>query len=212
MMLFLSSEHHTDALQLTSASPYLTTLTCGAMYAPSFPRRMKHLLGVGTTRALAKLAKTLAKTSDFQKAMLGTTTAVDVINGGVKVNALPEVVTSLVNFRIDFDESIAFAQEHVEQILAKVAKKHGLEFVGFGSKGKQEGRFIKVELLGEALEPAPRTPSEGPVWELFAGTVKCVRNNYWADDQSSHTRFKWPRTYSRPLHFDVGHLSFVHVS
>ena len=106
--------------------------------------------------------------------MLGTTTAVDVINGGVKVNALPEVVTSLVNFRIDFDESIAFAQEHVEGILDKVAKKYDLEFIGFGSKAKGGGRFVKVEQLGEALEPAPRTPSEGPVWELFAGTVKYV--------------------------------------
>jgi Gly-Xaa carboxypeptidase len=106
--------------------------------------------------------------------MLGTTTAVDVINGGVKVNALPEVVTSLVNFRIDFDESIAFAQGHVENILVKVAKKHDLGFIGFDKKGKQGGRFVKVELLGEALEPAPRTPSEGPIWELFAGTVKYV--------------------------------------
>jgi Gly-Xaa carboxypeptidase len=108
--------------------------------------------------------------------MLGTTTAVDVINGGVKVNALPEVVTSLVNFRIDFDETVAFAQRHVEGILASVAKKRGLDFIGFGgsSKDKDIGHFIKVELVGEALEPAPRTPSEGPVWELFAGTVKSV--------------------------------------
>jgi Gly-Xaa carboxypeptidase len=104
--------------------------------------------------------------------MLGTTTAVDVINGGVKVNALPEVVTSLVNFRIDFDESIAFTKDHVEGLLQKVAKKHELEFVGFDAKTKASGRFVKVELLGEAIEPAPRTPSEGPVWELFAGTVK----------------------------------------
>jgi Gly-Xaa carboxypeptidase len=46
--------------------------------------------------------------------------------------------------------------------------------VGFGGQvaGQGVGRFIKVELVGEALEPAPRTPSEGPVWELFAGTVK----------------------------------------
>jgi Gly-Xaa carboxypeptidase len=90
------------------------------------------------------------------------------------VNALPEVVTSLVNFRIDFDESVAFAQKHVEGILASVAKKHEMEYVGFGGKvaGQGVGRFIKVELVGEALEPAPRTPSEGPVWELFAGTVK----------------------------------------
>jgi Gly-Xaa carboxypeptidase len=106
--------------------------------------------------------------------MLGTTTAVDVINGGVKVNALPEVVTSLVNFRIDFDESIASAQKHVEGILEKVAKKQNLEFIGFGSVESKGGRYVKVDQLGEALEPAPRTPSEGPVWELFAGTVKYV--------------------------------------
>jgi len=134
---------------------------------------------------LNKVARFLARTSDFQRAMLGTTTAVDVINGGVKVNALPEVVTSLVNLRIDFDESIAFAQEHVEGILKKIAKKHDLEFIGFRSKGKEGGKFVKVEQLGEALEPAPRTPSEGPVWELFAGTVKYVlisRRVRWADD------------------------------
>jgi len=160
--------------QLTTASPYLTTLTCAAEHAPSFPKHLAHQLNVGTKRALNKLARFLAKTSDFQRAMLGTTTAVDVINGGVKVNALPEVVTSLVNFRIDFDESIAFAQEHVETILAKIAKKHDLSFIGFGSGSKEGGRFVKVEQLGEALEPAPRTPSEGPIWELFAGTVKYV--------------------------------------
>lgn len=104
--------------------------------------------------------------------MLGTTTAVDVINGGVKINALPEVVTSLVNFRIDFDESVAFAQEHVEQLLAKVAKKHDLPFAGFVAGRNATGNGIRVELVGEPLEPAPRTPATGPVWELFAGTVK----------------------------------------
>lgn len=104
--------------------------------------------------------------------MLGTTTAVDVINGGVKINALPEVVTSLVNFRIDFDESISSSKDHVEHLLSKVAKKHDLAYSGFGSKGNGTGMGLYVDLVGEALEPAPRTPSSGPIWELFAGTVK----------------------------------------
>lgn len=110
--------------------------------------------------------------------MLGTTTAVDVINGGVKINALPEVVTSLVNFRIDYDESISFAKSHVEALLEGVAKRHGMNFSGFGAQGNETetGNVmgIKVELVGEALEPAPRTPASGPIWELFAGTVKSV--------------------------------------
>lgn len=108
--------------------------------------------------------------------MLGTTTAVDVIHGGVKVNALPELVTAQVNFRIDFSESVESTQKHVAGILGKVAKKNGLHFSAF--KGDEtdekalEGKFIRVELLGLPLEPAPRTPTAGGVFDLFAGTVK----------------------------------------
>ena len=118
-----------------------------------------------------KLARKLSQESNFERAMLGTTTAVDVINGGVKINALTEVVTALVNFRIDFDESIEFAKSHVEGLLKKVAKHLEMPFEGFEAKNGT-GLGIRVELVGEALEPAPRTPAEGPVWELFAGTVK----------------------------------------
>jgi Gly-Xaa carboxypeptidase len=100
---------------------------------------------------------------------------VDVINGGVKVNALPEVVTALVNFRIDFDESISSTQQHVSDLLGKIAKDFDMKFSSFDINSNSTvlgGRYIKVENLGLALEPAPRTPSTGDVWDLFAGTVK----------------------------------------
>lgn len=135
---------------------------------------MGSLLKSEGPRKWPKSAKKLARTSNFERAMLGTTTAVDVINGGVKINALPEVVTSLVNFRIDFDESVEFAKAHVEGLLKKVGKHHGLAFDGFDAQGNSTGMGISVKLVGEALEPAPRTPAFGPVWELFAGTVKLV--------------------------------------
>ncbi len=107
--------------------------------------------------------------------MVSTTTAFDVINGGVKVNALPELVTGLVNFRIDFAESVQSTQDHVTGILEKVADRNGLAFSAFDGKDGDEdlgGRYVKVEVLGLPLEPAPRTPTSGGVWELFAGTVK----------------------------------------
>lgn len=99
----------------------------------------------------------------------------DVINGGVKVNALPEVVTALVNFRIDFDESIASTQEHVSHLLHEIAKDFDMNFSSFESNNATlGGRYLKVETLGLPLEPAPRTPSSGDVWDLFAGTVKAA--------------------------------------
>lgn len=104
--------------------------------------------------------------------MISTTQAVDVISGGVKVNALPELVTALVNYRIDFSESINSTQKHVERVLRKEAKKMGLDFYGFGQDKGKSGKYVAVEIFGPALEPAPRSPMEGEAWELFAGTVR----------------------------------------
>lgn len=41
------------------------------------------------------LAKTLARESAQNRAFLATTQAIDLIEGGVKVNALPEVATGM---------------------------------------------------------------------------------------------------------------------
>lgn len=96
------------------------------------------------------------------------------MNGGVKVNALPELVKAAVNFRIDFSENVQSTKDHVSKILAKVAKQNGLELSAFDGKKVEDlgGRYVKVEMMGLPLEPAPRTPAEGQVWDLFAGTVK----------------------------------------
>lgn len=147
---------------------------CAAKHSPSFPKKWSSLLKSEGPKSWPKLAKLLASQSRLDRAMVGTTTAVDVVNGGVKVNALPELVTAKVNFRIDFSESVESTKSHVAKILAKVAKKNGLEFSGFKGKDTKElgGKFVQVELMGQPLEPAPNTPTEGGVWDLFAGTVK----------------------------------------
>jgi len=148
-------------------------MKCAAKYSPTFPKKYAKLLK--SPSSYPDLAKALAKESRMYKAMVGTTTAVDVIHGGGKVNALPELVRTLVNFRIDFDESVQSTKDHVSAILRRVAKKNGLHFASFtgnSSVDGLEGKYVKVELLGQPLEPAPRTPTSGGVWELFAGTVK----------------------------------------
>ncbi|WVQ69845.1 uncharacterized protein L199_008066 [Kwoniella botswanensis] len=162
--------------KLTPASPLLTSLECALAHSPSVPSHYSKLLKSEGPKSYPKLAKVLAKENLKSKAMVGTTTAVDVINGGVKVNALPELVTTLINFRIDFSESINSTQAHVNRLVSHIAKKNGLDYHGFESKKREElgGKYISVELLGLPLEPAPRTPAEGGVWELFAGTVKAV--------------------------------------
>ncbi|WRT67354.1 uncharacterized protein IL334_004325 [Kwoniella shivajii] len=162
--------------KLTPASPFLTSLQCALAHSPSLPKSYSKLLKTEGPLSYPKLAKTLSEESLSRKAMVGTTTAVDVINGGVKVNALPELVISKINFRIDFTESIKSTQDHVNKLASAIAAKNDLQFYGFKNMSKEDlgGKYVSIDLLGLPLEPAPRTPAEGGVWDLFAGTIKAV--------------------------------------
>ncbi|EIW70200.1 hypothetical protein TREMEDRAFT_30032 [Tremella mesenterica DSM 1558] len=175
--LVLSLEENPFPIKLTPESPILTSLMCASLHGPTFPKSLsKYLKSEGPT-SWPKLAKVFASQSRIQRAMVGTTTAVDVINGGVKVNALPELVTAMVNFRIDFDESVESTKQHVKDTLKGVIEKHGLKFMAFDEEvrvGEGNESYVKVDLIGLPIEPAPRTPAVGGVWELFAGTVKAV--------------------------------------
>jgi Gly-Xaa carboxypeptidase len=62
-----------------------------ADHGPSFPKDLKKQ--VKNPKKWRKLATRLAAESRKLNSFLATTQAVDLIQGGVKVNALPEVVT-----------------------------------------------------------------------------------------------------------------------
>lgn len=149
---------------------------CADKHSSSFPPSLSSLLSSEGPTSYPKLAKALAEISPLERALVGTTTAVDVVHGGVKVNALPELVTAMVNFRIDFAETLNSTKEHVKYLASQVAEQSGLELSAFDGRNVSElnGKFVKVEVMGLPLEPAPRTPTEGGVWELFAGTVKAA--------------------------------------
>lgn len=164
------SQHQLTS-QLTAKSPILTSLFCASEHSANFPKKWTKLLAKGQ-KGWDKVAEEVAE-SKVGRAQIGTTIAVDVINGGVKVNALPELVTAQVNFRIDFNESLASTQEHVANLAERIAKKHDLKFQAWSDSNETIGsHYVKLKVLGIPLEPAPRTPQSGGVWELFAGTVK----------------------------------------
>lgn len=78
---------------LTAESPYLKYLTCLTDYAPDVPNAFKR--SVAHPRKWKALAKRLAGESAQNRAFLATTQAIDLISGGVKVNALPEVAKGM---------------------------------------------------------------------------------------------------------------------
>ena len=78
-------------------NPYYGQLQCGAAHSPDFPKKVKKLLGKHKSHTCKSkpdyLAIEAAKESRAVKYLMQTSQAVDVIEGGVKVNALPERVS-----------------------------------------------------------------------------------------------------------------------
>jgi Gly-Xaa carboxypeptidase len=119
------------------------------------------------------LARAFATVDARAKALVTTTQAVDIIRGGSKVNALPELVTAVVNHRIAFSHSIADVEKHLTKVIAPVAKRFNMPFYAFEeSQVKLGERYVTVSVQGTALEPAPRSPTAGAVWDMFAGSAR----------------------------------------
>ena len=95
-------EAHPHPAALSRTGTALSTLECVASYAPNFPQRLKDLIlsAREDDAALEALNELLPAADPLYRALLGTTQAVDLVRGGVKVNALPERVDAVVNHRI----------------------------------------------------------------------------------------------------------------
>jgi Gly-Xaa carboxypeptidase len=76
---------------LDPESPFLKYLSCISEHAPDVPKALRS--AVKNPKKWPALAKDLASRDRRLNSFLATTQAIDLVRGGVKVNALPEVVT-----------------------------------------------------------------------------------------------------------------------
>ncbi|GAK62016.1 peptidase family M20/M25/M40 [Moesziomyces antarcticus] len=111
-----------------------------------------------------------------------TTTAVDIIEGGVKFNALPESATAYVDHRIAITSNFAELKQHYIDVVSSVAQKYNMEVEAFGQHvlnasspvGKSK---LTIKEARSALEPAPWTPLDGDKakpWRLFSQLVRSI--------------------------------------
>ncbi|TBU60963.1 hypothetical protein BD310DRAFT_921838 [Dichomitus squalens] len=128
---------------------------------------------------LEELKDALIETYPRYNAILRTTQAVDLVSGGVKVNALPELAAAVVNHRIAQHESPVDVQAHIKHVLFPVAEHFNLTMDAFGywePAGDGSGGHVKLTDAWDAsLEPSPVTPTgpEDP-YQIFAGTIKAT--------------------------------------
>jgi len=106
--LLVEFENHPIPAKLTREVVPYVTMQCVAEYAIDLPCYERRLIrrSLKSHRALRKLQKLLFQQSTEFEAKISTTQAIDLINGGVKTNALPESANAVVNHRIAVDRYV----------------------------------------------------------------------------------------------------------
>lgn len=170
---------------LDDENPYLSLLHCGAEHAPEFPSKLKHLLHKRDSKHRScknkghkdGLALEASKAGLDIKYLMTTSVAVDLINGGVKTNALPERTQFTVNHRINVGSNAQTILSHITSLAAKVASEHNLTLTPFN--GTESPSSITLSHRATLLEPAPVTPStvdpqHPSAYSVLAGTTRAL--------------------------------------
>ncbi|KAK4097661.1 carboxypeptidase S [Parathielavia hyrcaniae] len=201
--------------RLVDSNPYYTQLQCGAAYSPEFPDQLKLLLrhrrASSSPHDLCKakpdrLALEAAKQGPEIKYLMQTSQAVDVVSGGLKVNALPECAATVVNHRINVGETTQVVKDRLAALAADTARKHNLTLHAFDNDDKEPGpSSITLAASAHELEVAPVTPADGSAdrnspFAVLAGTTRAL---YGDDDVvvtpgimtgNTDTRYYWALT------------------
>lgn len=176
---------------LDEKNPYLAKLQCGAEYSKDFPKKIRKLLPKSVEELKKKhkdhkhkdrkdkgdeLAEEVAKAGGAIRYLMQTSIAVDLIEGGVKVNALPERVTTTVNHRVNIGESPDDVHEKIALLSKPIAKKYNLTLNAF-TDANETARTLNLNFGREVLEPAPITPTsiDGTTpYGILSGTTRAL--------------------------------------
>ncbi|KAJ9105002.1 hypothetical protein QFC20_004443 [Naganishia adeliensis] len=170
---------------MTRKNPLYSAMQCYAHYGHidgEIKDTLKLASGEGKRgeKALKKLAGLIAGLGGQERASVTTTRAVDLVKGGVKVNALPELSQAVINHRINTDSSVAELQEEMINVLQPLTEEYELSFHAFGKEISDlkdaRGTLTLAEAFDSALEPARVSPSDtdSPAWNLLSGSAKAT--------------------------------------
>lgn len=165
--------------RLSEDNPVLGLLQCGASYGSNFPPKLKKLLRSRSGQSRCKedkLAQEASKESLAARYLMTTSVAVDLIQGGVKVNALPERTSATVNHRVNIGEHPSDVKAKLKQLAESIAERHNLTVHAFDG-AEETLSSITLRASDTELEPAPVTPTIiKPISAYFilSGTTRAI--------------------------------------
>ncbi|KAI0100808.1 peptidase family M20/M25/M40 [Nemania sp. FL0031] len=161
-----------------AGNPILDFLECGNRYGHDFPWSLKKYLPwrePSWPGQEDRLALEAAKLGNPIKYLFTTSSAVDVINGGVKVNALPERTRVLVNHRVNVGDKTSEVEDKLTHLARKVASKYNLALQAFNDKPEIPHSITLKTLY--SLDPAPVSPTlvNGVTpYAILSGTTRAL--------------------------------------
>ncbi|OBT81858.1 hypothetical protein VE02_09795 [Pseudogymnoascus sp. 03VT05] len=190
--------------KVTTKNPMFSYLECAAAYAPesslsSAVRSNLDKVSRGDEKAQLQLANQL----DDLRYYFRTSQSVAKVNGGLKINAIPETVSTWVNLRLAVETSIAQVEAHYESLIRPIAQKHGMVFEGFYSLYDSLERR-KISLFGvDALEPAPVSPIDAESFQILSGTIKRSLKPLGQDNELVVTPYLMPANTDTKFFWDL---------
>lgn len=127
--------------------------------------------------ASKKVAEYLANDDIYKRYLMQTSQAVDLVNGGVKINALPEKVYAVINHRIAVESRTKDIREKMQTLLeTQILKKFSMSLDAWGELSGNTSASavgqITLEDFDEPLEPSPVSPFDSEAYKTFTGTIK----------------------------------------
>ena len=183
-------EAHPYEAKLEKSNPMYGYLKCMARYNPEANPDLTKLVDKDD---LDGLTKVIGTEMGLIKFLIQTSQAVDWIGGGQKINALPEVTTLGVNYRVSQHNSIPEVQHNVIKYIDEVIQKYNLTVNAFEGDERFEDylaehdseRLLAIDPFAEddyrgkltleaseASDPPPIAPITGDVWDIFSGSIQ----------------------------------------
>ncbi|KAF9873871.1 peptidase family M20/M25/M40 [Colletotrichum karsti] len=193
--MVVALESHPYSPKLTTSSPLYEHMVCQARYSPDAQPKITKLLEQGDLDSLAAELISIDRPTHYR---LQTSQSVDYFQAGQKINAMPEVIKVGVNYRVAPQNSIPEIQHNIVSYISDIVEKYGIkveafkgdeEYEDYAAKQKRDFAGVKLEddvkplyevnyngtlVLSSSQKTlvAPISPTKGPVWDLFSGTLQ----------------------------------------
>ncbi|KAI5244989.1 putative vacuolar carboxypeptidase Cps1 [Aureobasidium subglaciale] len=171
--LVATVEDHPFSPHIDEHNPFWGYLRCEV---ENSPKRAEPWLREALEKKEDFADRLIDSRGDVVRWSMQTSQSVDIINGGIKDNQLPETTEVIINYRVLPTDKITDVLKAVANVLAPLANNYSIAVQGPGYSQIDRGYGVLNISSLNILEPSPLSPT-GPdvgIWNVFAGSMRQV--------------------------------------